>query len=140
VTPEEIDRALARDAVGVRASPRFVAAVMAAVRSEVKAPPPIPFPWTRAAPLVAAAVLTLAVAVWSLLSSSGAETAAVISPSVERAVAITAQLSNGLAAWDARWALIWAVVAAFTVIPILAPLLLVSVERSAPARSADRAP
>jgi hypothetical protein len=125
VTPEEIDRILARDAARVRASPDFAAAVMAAVRHEAKAPPPIPFPWTRAAPLVAAAVLTLALAVWSLVSTSGAETPTGVSPSLERAVAITVQVSNALAARDARWALISAVVAALTVVPILAPLMLV---------------
>src|SRR4029078_10206834 len=63
VTPEEMDRGLARDAQGVRASPRFAAGVMAAVRREAKVPPPIPFPWTRAGPRIGRGPLVVRVAV-----------------------------------------------------------------------------
>ena len=129
MTPEEIDRALARDAAGVRASPRFAASVMAAVRREAKVPPPLPFPWTRAAPGIAAAVLTLALAMASFLSTPSGEMTAGVPASLERAVEITARVSDALGAWDPRWSLIWATVAALTVVPILAPFLFVRAER-----------
>ena len=130
MTPEEIDRALADDAARVRASPRFAAAVMAAVRREAKTPPPLPFPWTRAAPGIAAVVLAFVLAVSSLTSAPSAETATLAPPPVlERAVEITASVGDLLATLDARSASIWLIVAALTVVPILAPLLMVRSER-----------
>jgi hypothetical protein len=129
VTPEDIDRVLARDGAGVRASPRFAAAVMGAVRREATVPPPLPFPWTRAAPGIAAVVLTLALAVSSLLSTPTAETRAFAPPALERVVEITARVGDAFAALDARLALIWVAVAALTVVPIVAPLVLVGAER-----------
>jgi len=125
VTPEEIDRALARDAAGVRASPRFAAAVMAAVSRDAKAPPPIPFPWTRAAPGIAAVVLGLALAVSSLLSTPSAGNTEQAPPALQRAVEITERVGDAVATLDARWALIWVVVATLTVTPLVAPLMLV---------------
>ena len=125
MTPEEIDRALARDAAGVRASPRFAAAVMAAVRRDAKAPPPIPFPWTRAAPGIAAVVLGLALAVSSLLSTPSAGNTEQAPPALQRAVEITERVGDAVATLDARWALIWVVVATLTVTPLVAPLMLV---------------
>jgi hypothetical protein len=125
VTPEEIDRELVRDATGVRASPRFASAVMAAVRREANAPPPLPFPWTRAAPGIAAIVLSLALTAASLFSMpSGENTAA-----VPRAVEIAAKIGGAFAGLDARSATIWLIVAALTVVPIVAPLMLVRAER-----------
>jgi len=56
---QEIDRILSRDAELVPSS-GFAAAVMDAVRDEASAPPPIPFPWTRALPGLAAWALALA--------------------------------------------------------------------------------
>jgi anti-sigma factor RsiW len=127
VTPEDIDRTLASDAARVRASPRFAAAVMAAVRREAKTPPPLPFPWTRAAPGIAAVVLVFLLAVSSLVSTPGAETVTLAPPALERAVEISARVSYSLATLDARSASIWVIVAALTVVPILAPLLMVRV-------------
>ena len=138
MTPEEIDRALANDASRVRASPRFAAAVMAAVRREAKAPPPLPFPWTRAAPGIAAAVLAFVLTISSMLSTPSAETAMLAPPALERAVEISARVGDSLATLDARWASIWVVVAALTVVPILAPLLMVRPERDS--RPADAGP
>jgi len=129
MTPEDMDRVLARDAEGVRASPRFAAAVMAAVRREAKAPPPIPFPWTRAVPGIAAALLLVVFAVVPLVSTSPAETPPRAPVAFERAVEITTRVGDSLATLDARWASIWVVVAALTVVPILAPLLIVRPER-----------
>ena len=125
MTPEEIDRTLAGDAARVRASPRFAAAVMTAVRREAQAPPPLPFPWTRAAPGIAAVVLTLALAVSALLSTPGADTAVRPPQTVAHAVEITAKVGEAFAALDARWATIWVVVAALTLVPVVAPLWLV---------------
>ena len=129
MTPEEIDRVLASDAARVRASPRFAAAVMAAVRREAEAPPPLPFPWTRAAPGIAAAVLALALTVSSLLSTPSGDNAALAPRALERVVEVTTTVSNAFATLDVRWALIWVAVAALTVVPIVAPLMLVRPER-----------
>ena len=129
MTPEDLDRVLARDAQGVRASPRFAAAVMAAVRREAQAPPPIPFPWTRAAPGIAAALLIVASAVASLVSTPTAETAASAPVALERAAEITVKIAESFARWDARQSSIWLVVAALSVVPVLAPLVLVRSER-----------
>jgi len=129
VTPEEMDRALARDAEGIRASPRFAAAVMAAVRREAKVPPPIPFPWTRAAPGIAATLLLIVLAVASLVSTSSAETAPRVPVALERVAEITANIGNFVASWDARDATIWVVVLALSAVPLLAPLVLVHAER-----------
>ena len=132
MTPEEMDRVLARDADGIRASPRFATAVMAAVRREAKTPPPIPFPWTRAAPGIAAALLLVVFAVASLVSAPSAEAPPSRAPvAIERAVEITAKVGDVVAAWDARSAAIWLVVATLSVVPVLAPLVLVRDERKA---------
>jgi hypothetical protein len=59
---DELDRILSPD--DVQPSSGFAASVMDAVRAESAAPPPIPFPWTRALPvLLVAAVALIAVAV-----------------------------------------------------------------------------
>jgi hypothetical protein len=129
VTPEEIDRALARDAAGVRASPDFGAAVMRAVRREAKAPPPIPFPWTRAAPGIAAALLILVFAFASLGSRSGADAPPSAPAALERVAEVTAKIGGSVATWDARSASIWLVVLALSAVPLLAPLVLVRSER-----------
>jgi hypothetical protein len=133
VTPEEIDRALANDASRVRASPRFAAAVMAAVRREAKAPPPLPFPWTRAAPGIAAAVLAFVLTVSSLLSTPSAETTTLAPPALQRVAEITAKASDSPRRWThagRRSGL----VAALTVVPILAALMVRSsaLDRSTP--------
>jgi hypothetical protein len=120
VTPEEIDHTLLRDAKGVRASPRFASTVMAAVRREANVPPPLPFPWTRAAPGIAAIVLALALTAASLFSMPSVEITAAIPTAVE----ITAKIGAAFAGLDARTATIWLIVAAVTVVPILAPLML----------------
>ena len=120
MTPEEMDRALARDAAGVRASPRFAAAVMAAVRREANAPPLIPFPWTRAAPGIVAALLLVVLAGASMVSTSSAESPPA---ALARAVEITAKIGNSFAS-DARNATIWVIVVALSAVPLLAPLTL----------------
>jgi hypothetical protein len=126
VTPEEIDRALLDDAAGVRASRGFAASVMAAVQRErePQLPPPIPFPWTRAWPGIAAVVLAL-VAAWLAMPSSPEASA----PVLERSVAAAQWLAGAAAAFEVRWIVIAAVVGVVTVVPALAPLWLVSYRR-----------
>jgi hypothetical protein len=102
---------------------------MAAVRREAKAPPPIPFPWTRAAPGIAAALLLVVLAVASLVTGTEAPPRTPVA--LERAVEITAKIGNSVASWDARSASIWVVVAALSAVPILAPLALIRDERKA---------
>lgn len=55
---EELDRILSGDE-GLVPSSGFTASVMDAVRSKAATPPPIPFPWTRALPIAAAALAVL---------------------------------------------------------------------------------
>ena len=129
MTPEEMDRVLARDAQGVRASPRFAAGVMAAVRREAKVPPPIPFPWTRAAPGIAAALLLVVLAVASIVATPSADTPPHVPVPLERAAEITTKIGNSVASWDARDLTIWVVVVALSAVPLVAPLWLVSAER-----------
>lgn len=66
----------------------FTASVMNAVRVQAQAPPPIPFPWKRALPGIAAAVLSLAWIVFACVaafSSNGGGAAPVlsISPAIQ---------------------------------------------------------
>jgi hypothetical protein len=56
---EDLARVLKADVEEIMPSSGFVASVMEAVRLQAATPPPIPFPWTRAVPGVAAAVLAL---------------------------------------------------------------------------------
>ena len=59
---DEVDRILAkRD--DIQPSSGFAASVMEAVREEAAAPPPIPFPWKRALPMLMFAALALVVVV-----------------------------------------------------------------------------
>ena len=51
--PEDLDRVLSRNQE-ILPSSGFVASVMEAVHREAAAPPPIPFPWKLALPLVPA--------------------------------------------------------------------------------------
>jgi len=58
----EIDRILAKQDE-ILPSSGFVASVMEAVRREAVAPPPIPFPWKRALPMLVLAALSLTLVV-----------------------------------------------------------------------------
>jgi hypothetical protein len=59
---DEIDRILSREEE-ILPSSGFATSVMDAVRSEAAVPPPIPFPWNRAMPLLAAAGAAIVVVV-----------------------------------------------------------------------------
>jgi hypothetical protein len=67
---EEFDRALSGDA-GIVPSSGFVGGVMDAVRREAAAPPPIPFPWMRALPGLAAGVLALVAMIIVVVKNAG---------------------------------------------------------------------
>ena len=69
---DELDRILGAEQ-DVLPSPHFHASVMRAVRHEAAAPQPIPFPWTRAWPALAAAVLVVAVSPVVLTESGAAD-------------------------------------------------------------------
>jgi hypothetical protein len=84
----------------------FAASVMDAVRSEAVAPPPIPFPWKRAWPGLAAAALALAtivlaiVATVPLLRIAPAEAA---SPSWNLTGMVRSTLGTGILSPDTKW-------------------------------------
>jgi hypothetical protein len=67
---QELDRILSSEA-GLVPSSGFASSVMDAVRNEASAPPPIPFPWKRALPGIAAGVLALVVLLIGALRQSG---------------------------------------------------------------------
>lgn len=56
---DELDRLLSREQEIIPSS-GFTSSVMNAVHAQAQAPPPIPFPWKRALPGMAAAVVSLA--------------------------------------------------------------------------------
>ena len=56
---DELDRIFMSERDDILPSSGFVGSVMEAVRSEAATPPPIPFPWKRALPGLAAGVLML---------------------------------------------------------------------------------
>jgi hypothetical protein len=95
MTDADLDRALGSESDGILPSSGFAAGVMAAVVHDATAPAPIPFPWKRALPglaaVIAAAVL-LIVAVASVLRSSAASDR--IAPAFSIAPTLTAALAH----------------------------------------------
>ncbi len=63
MTNDDLDRILSSKDYDVLPSSGLAASVMEAIRSEAATPPPIPFPWKRALPGLAAAGVAL---VWLL--------------------------------------------------------------------------
>ena len=72
---DEIDRILSHDEELLPSS-GFAASVMDAVRREAAVPPPIPFPWKRALPGLAAWVVALVAAILGGVSQLGHPAAA----------------------------------------------------------------
>jgi uncharacterized protein (DUF697 family) len=72
---QEFDRILSSEGDLVPSS-GFVSTVMDAVRSEACAPPPIPFPWMRALPGIAAGVLALVYLLIGVFRQSGQDSSA----------------------------------------------------------------
>jgi hypothetical protein len=64
----EIDRILSKQDE-ILPSSGFVASVMEAVHREAAAPPPIPFPWKRALPCLALAILALVVVLGAAIAA-----------------------------------------------------------------------
>ena len=60
MTNDDLDRVLSSKDDDIDPSSGLVTSVMEAIRSEAATPPPIPFPWKRALPGLAAAGLALA--------------------------------------------------------------------------------
>ena len=82
---DDIDRILAGEDE-ILPSSGFAGAVMEALRREAATPPPIPFPWRRAWPVAAAAVIALAGATFVLHEVAGrapAEPSPIPAPSIE---------------------------------------------------------
>ena len=69
LTDPEFDAALLNESDTILPSSGFADSVMAAVREQASAPPPIPFPWKRALPGFAAAVLAIGALVATLVST-----------------------------------------------------------------------
>ena len=72
---DEFDRALSGE-IPIVPSAGFVNGVMEAVRREASAPPPIPFPWKRALPGLAAGVVALAAMIAILVKDASRAPAA----------------------------------------------------------------
>jgi len=86
---DEVDRILAkRD--DIQPSSGFAASVMEAVREEAAAPPPIPFPWKRALPVLVFAALALVVVV-----AAGALSIVQLSCGE-----VTSQIASSSSLWD----------------------------------------
>ncbi len=104
MTEAEIDRILCtRD--DIQPSSGFTAAVMEAVRREASVPPPIPFPWKRALPILVLAAFALAlVAVAGLAAIVQAGRGAVIPHAVSSMPPVSNLIPAGLGsalAWTA---------------------------------------
>jgi len=90
---DEIERALRAEPL-VEPSTGFAASVMAAVRAEATAPPPLAFPWRRALPAMAVAGLCLvatAIAFGSAMASAPAAAPGDTADPASRALAWLAQ-------------------------------------------------
>jgi hypothetical protein len=68
--PDQIDHTLSEE-IDIVPSPGFVSGVMDAVWREASAPPPIPFPWKRALPGLAAGALALVAMIIVLVKNAG---------------------------------------------------------------------
>jgi hypothetical protein len=87
---DELDHILSEHEA-IQPSSGFAAAVMEAVRDEATAPPPIPFPWKRALPVLVFAALTLA----------GVVIAVVV------AIVQSGQVSAAPQATSSSWSILW---------------------------------
>jgi hypothetical protein len=70
---DEVDRILSAEG-SISPSSGFVTSVMQSVQVEAATPPPIPFPWARALPGLAAGCAALVTVVVSVVGGSGADT------------------------------------------------------------------
>jgi hypothetical protein len=126
--PEDIERLLVDDSVGVAASPGFAAGVMAAVRREIETPPPIPFPWKRAWPGIAAVLVALPVT-WVVALRDEGSSGTAVADGVVRSIEVVGRIGGALASVDPVLLTIGIVVAALTLLPIAVPFWVVSAAR-----------
>jgi hypothetical protein len=83
--PDELDRVLSSE-IDIVPSPGFARSVMAAVRSEAAALPPIPFPWMLALPGLLSCIVAI---VWPLV-------VAIRTPAQESASVVTSTFTKWL--------------------------------------------
>ena len=98
--PDDLDRVLLREAEIVPSS-GFAKSVMAAVRSEAAAPPPIPFPWERALPGLAVCAVAIVGALRGTASSASIST-----PTLMHWADAVVQVLGKANATGAGWALV----------------------------------
>jgi hypothetical protein len=103
--PDELDRVLLRKSEIIPSS-GFVRSVMAAVRSEAAAPPPIPFPWKRALPGLLVCVIAIAWSVVDVFRSPARPSASVISQTATNWIDAVAPLLDKAQMFGAQWILL----------------------------------
>ena len=103
--PDELDRVLSREP-GIIPSSGFVRSVMAAVRSEAAAPPPIPFPWKRAMPGLLACLVAIAWSVVDAFRSPAPASASVIPQTATHWIDGVAPLLEKAQIFGAEWVLL----------------------------------
>jgi hypothetical protein len=103
--PDELDRVLSREP-GIIPSSGFVRSVMAAVRSEAAAPPPIPFPWKRALPGLLVCIIAIAWSVVDAFRSPARASASVSSQTVTPWIDGIASLLDKAQMFGAEWVLL----------------------------------
>jgi hypothetical protein len=102
---DELDRILSKQD-SIQPSSGFTAYVMDAVREEAAAPPPIPFPWKRALPVLVVAVLALATVLIAGIETAVQLARGPVSPQVESSLSLRlATQSSGLAGTEVVWIL-----------------------------------
>jgi hypothetical protein len=103
--PDELDRVLSREAEIIPSS-GFIRSVMAAVRSEAAAPPPIPFPWKRALPGLLVFVVAIAWSVVDTLRSPARASVSVIPQTVTHWIDGVVPLLDKAQMFGAGWVLL----------------------------------
>jgi hypothetical protein len=103
--PDELDCVLSREAE-INPSSGFVRSVMAAVRSEAAAPPPIPFPWKRALPGLLVFVVAIAWSVVDTFRSPARASVSVIPQTVTHWIDGVVPLLDKAQMFGAGWALL----------------------------------
>ena len=101
---DDLDRMLS-GSPDIEPSPAFARSVMAAVEREAAAPPPIAFPWLRVAPMAAAALCIVAIAVYIAVSGQ-------LSAALPSRAPSTNAIVHSAATPAAMWALVGLLLAA----------------------------
>ncbi len=104
---DQIERTLSEE-IGIVPSSGFVSGVMAGVLREASAPPPIPFPWKRALPALAAGALALMAMIIAVVENVGRPTTALRIP--DSLLSFMAQVSEIAKTYGIGWILLTALV------------------------------